>query len=332
MLLFISTSCLKTSDPLPQPVFKIGLVGGLGNFSDAGFNQAILAGLQQAAKDFPIVTEARESRTTADFTANINYFLANSFDFIITCGYDAAQATLYAANANKGTAFMILDYAMTTPPANVLCAVFDVDQSSFPCGFLAAYWAYKQNPALPVTGFVGGPEISEIRQFSVSYAHGIAYFNSKYNQHVVSRGYYASSFTDSLQGARLADSLMHQNASVIFAFAGTTGNGALYKVKDAGKWAIGVDVDQYISIPAVGSVLLTSCMKGLDVMVYNVIYGYVNYYFPGGTVIHGNLANKGVGIAPFHNYDSQIPDSIKVALSNIAIGIKDGTIKTGWPE
>ena len=332
MLAFTLTSCLKTSDPVPQPTLKIGLVGGLGGFSDGGFNQSIFSGFQQAAKDFPISTSARESRTSADFASNISYFVANGFNLIITAGYDAAQATINAANANPKVNFVILDYSMSTPPANLLCAVFDVDQSSFPCGFLAAWWAFKKNPSNPVTGFVGGPEIPGIRQFSVSYIHGIEYFNTKYNKNVVSQGYYASSFTDSIQGARLADSLMAKNASVIFAFAGTTGNGTLYKVKDAGKVAIGVDVDQYISIPQVGPVLLTSCMKALNVMVYNVIYGYTNSVFAGGTVVHGKLSNGGVGIAPFHNYDAQIPDSIKSALVTIQTGIKEGTIKTGWPE
>jgi len=91
-------------------------------------------------------------------------------------------------------------------------------------------------------------------------------------------------------------------------------------------------VDQFISIPQVGTVLLTSCMKALNVMVYNVIYGYTNSVFAGGTVVHGKLSNSGVGIAPFHDYDAQIPDSIKTALVSIESGIKDGTIKTGWPE
>jgi len=103
-------------------------------------------------------------------------------------------------------------------------------------------------------------------------------------------------------------------------------------VKDAGKCAIGVDVDQFFSIPPVGPVLLTSCMKGLDVMVYDILNAYYNLYFPGGAVIHGTLNNNKVGIAPFHNYDAMIPDSIKSTLVGITTGIKNGTIKTGWPE
>jgi basic membrane protein A len=103
-------------------------------------------------------------------------------------------------------------------------------------------------------------------------------------------------------------------------------------VKEAGKWAIGVDVDQFFSIPPVAPVLLTSCMKKLDVMVYDILNKYYNHIFPGGSVIQGNLNNNEVGMSPFHDYDAMIPDSVKSALAGISAGIRDGTIKTGWPE
>ncbi len=329
--LFLS-SCLKTSGPTPQPVLRIGLVGGSGGFNDAGFNQSILTGFIHAANDFPMYCQARESKTASDIPVNIDYYLLNSFEMIMTAGYESSQAILEAAQAHPGTDFVILDYSATSPPANLLCATFDVDQSSFPCGFLAAWWAYNQNNMNPVTGFVGGPEIPEIRQFSVSFTNGVSYFNNLYHKNVSIVGCYASSFSDTLQGARLADSLLKLNASVIFTFAGKTGNGALYKVKEAGKWAIGVDVDQYYSIPQVGSILLTSCIKELGLMTYTILGNYYNNKFPGGTVIRGDLSNQGVGMAPFHYYGLLIPDSVKTAITAIETGIKNGTIKTGWPE
>ncbi len=331
-VLIMLSSCTKNTDPETQVVFKVGLVSGLGGFSDRGFNQDILEGFQLAEIDFPFVCETRECQTSNDFLPAMNYFLSNGYNLIITAGFDISQVTIDAAVANPGTDFVILDYAMDNPPENLLCVVFDVDQSSFPCGFLAAYWAQRQAQTNPVAGFVAGPEIPEIRQFSVSYMHGIDYFNELYTKQVQALGYYSNSFSDTLAGANLADSLLKQNASVIFAFAGKTGNGTLYKVKEAGKWAIGVDVDQYISIPEVGSVLLTSCIKELGDMVYGIMANYANLYFPGGTVIHASLANGGVGMAPFHEFDPLIPDSIKTALTAIETGIKDGTIQTGWPE
>jgi basic membrane protein A len=326
------TSC-SSEEIVPDPViYKVGLVSGLGGFSDGGFNQNILAGFTRAAGDFPLFCETYECQTDADIGAGIRYFTNAGFDLVITAGFDAADSTIIAAQKFPGTSFLLLDFTMTDAPDNLLCAVFDVDQASFPCGFLAAWWANTKSVSNPVAGFVAGPEIPEIRQFSVSYLRGITYYNTMYGRNVQSPGYYASSFTDTLQGAELAGSLMEQGATVVFAFAGRTGNGALYKMKEAGKWAIGVDVDQYYSIPQVGPALLTSCMKELDVMVYNVMALFAGNEFYGGTVIHGDLSNGGVGMAPFHDFEAAIPDSIRTVLDNIKTGIKNGSIDTGWPE
>ena len=327
----VSTSCLKTKPPV-QTVKRVGLVSGIGGFSDSGFNQSILNGFQKAAKDFPLYCQARECKTADDVKANIDYYLANGFELIITTGYAEAQATIDVANSHLGTGFVILDYSIPTPPSNILCAVFDVDQSSFTSGFLAAWWAYKKDQLNPIAGFVAGPDIEGIRQFSVSYTNGVSYFNNLYKQNVKTLGYFADSFSDTLQGAHLADSLLKQNVNTIFVFAGKTGNGALYKVKEAFKWAIGVDVDQYHSIPAVGPVLLTSCVKYLDVVTYDILKSFYYGGLQGGLTVHGNLSNGGVGLASFHNYDILIPDSIKTEISIIENGIKNGTIKTGWPQ
>jgi basic membrane protein A len=325
-------SCLKTTEPDPVPLLKIGLLSGPGGFYDAGYNQNILDGFQRAAKDLPLYCQSLECIASSDFETNINYFIANNFDLIITVSFYEAEATIKAAKQNPQTDFMIIDFQVDTPLPNLLCTVFDVDQAAFPCGFLAAWWAWKQKPVDPVAGFVAGPEQSGIRQFSVSFTNGVSYFNNLYAKNVGTKGCYASSFSDTLQGAALADSLIRQNAAVIFACAGATGNGALYKAKEAGKWGIGVDVDQYYSIPSVGPVLLSSCMKKLDNIVYQVLENYSNADFPGGTTIRGALNNSGVALAPFHDFDSEIPDSIKTAINTIQSGITTGTIKTGWPE
>ncbi|PKP23372.1 MAG: hypothetical protein CVU06_08590, partial [Bacteroidetes bacterium HGW-Bacteroidetes-22] len=290
MITLTTVSCTKDTESDPQPLVKVGLVGGLGGYNDAGFNQNILQGFQRAAIDYQLSPKIYECTSAADFLTGISFFVQEDYDLIITSGYDAAEATLEAANANPSISFILIDYQMDNPPANLQCIVFDVDQSSFPCGFLAAWWADIQAPENPVAGFVGGPEIPEIRQFSISYLAGINYYNAFYTRQVNGIGCYAGTFTDTLVGARLADSLIQQGASVIFAFAGKTGNGVLHKVKESGKWAIGVDVDQYLSIPEVGPYLLTSCMKELDAIVYTAIGKYCTQSFTGGTVSHCNLS------------------------------------------
>lgn len=306
---------------------KIGEEGG---FVDKGFNYNILMGYEMARSEYGFEGQALYINSYHDVENHINYFLSKGYDLIITTGYLAAQSTLDAALANPGTDFMIIDIAVDNAPANLLCVVFDVDETSFPCGFLAAYWAFRQASGSPRTGFVAGPDIPEVRKFADSYTAGIGYFNEKYQKNIRLSGIYADSFIDTLLGARLADSLIRDGASVIFTFARKTGIGALYKVLEAGKWAIGVDTDQYYSIPAVGPVLLTSCLKILDITLYSLLSGYMDGTFTGSRVLHANLKSGGVGLAPFHDYDPAIPDSIKLEINAIFEGIMDGSVDTGW--
>ncbi len=325
-------SCKKSTDNSPVMFLNVGLVGGPSGFSDAGFNQAIWTGCYNASKDFHMNLEGRPSITLDQYKVNVDYFVAKGCNIIIAAGYDAAEATQAAAAANPGISFVILDYSAASPPSNLLNVLFDVDQASFPCGFVAAWWEWFHNTTDPKVGFVGGPSIPSIRQFSVSYAKGVEYFNTLYHKNVQTLGYYASSFIDSLQGARLADSLLKQNVNTVFAFGGPTGNGALFKMKQAGKWGIGVDVDQYYSTPGLASSLLTSCTKELTVVSYGILQDFFYAKFAGGTTLHANLGNKGVSMAPFHDFNTLIPDSVKNALTQIKSGIINGTIKTGWPE
>jgi basic membrane protein A len=65
------------------------------------------------------------------------------------------------------------------------------------------------------------------------------------------------------------------NADIILPVAGNAGKGSLYAAKDNKKWGIGVDTDQYYSLPEVGNILLTSCTKSLETTVYSVAKTYL---------------------------------------------------------
>ncbi len=327
----LSSGCTKKNTD-PQYMAKVGLISGSSGFNDRGFNQAALLGLQAGTIAYPFYGEGRNSDDTSDYRTNMNSFLQNNFDLIISLGFDMKTLAIQTARQYPMIDFAILDVLIDTLPANLVCVAYQVDQASFLCGFLAAYWAQFKDAADPKTGFVAGPDIPEIRQFEVSYRKGVDYFNTYYQKTVRTLGSNADSFNDTLQGAQLAGNLINQGAEVIFAFAGKTGNGALYKTMQAGKWGIGVDVDQFESIPQVGSILLTSCMKRLDLSVYSLMTDLYYDNFQGGQILYGNLGNQMVDMAPFHQFDAQIPDSIKDALAIIKIGIQNGTIPTGWPE
>jgi basic membrane protein A and related proteins len=332
MILSLLTSCSsKDSNELPPiPPPKVGLISGVGGFNDRGFNQLALVGFQKIAQDHQLKSAYCESIDTSDFAPNIDSLIHEGYNLIILLGYEAAGAVLAAAKNNPAVNFVLLDYSNTDIPANLLYCVFQVDQSAFLCGFLGAYWAQQKDPLDPFAGWIGGMDIPVIQQFRTGYEGGIHYFNDKYHKTVRSTGLFATSFNDTLQGAKLADSLILGGADVIFPFAGKTGNGALYKIREKEKWGIGADFDQYLSIPEVSGILLTSCLKKMDNSVYNIINQVEVDGFTGKKIYYGNLSTVDIEIAPFHDYDALIPDSIKNELNTIRAGIKNGSIHTGW--
>ncbi len=330
LVFMMVTSCKKDEEETPA-LKRVGLVSGIGSLDDKGFNQMAYQGLLNAAAHVELESYAvKVSGSASDIEQNIQAFINEGMDLIIALGYDAANPIKAAALAHPDIQFLLIDYALDAIPANLSCVDFQVDQASFPCGFLAAWRAWQVDPMQPKVCWVGGPKIPTIDQFTQSYQSGVQFFNTLYAKNVMVSGANAGSFTDTLLGSHLADSLMLTGAEVIFACAGKTGNGALYKVKEAGRTAIGVDTDQYLTIPQVGNVLLTSCMKQLDKAVYAEIIAFTGGNYSSGVKRTYDLTNSGVGLAPFHEFENIVPDSIRTALTVIETGISSGLIPTGW--
>ncbi|MCX6271103.1 MAG: BMP family ABC transporter substrate-binding protein [Bacteroidetes bacterium] len=327
VLMQVLPSCTKEKDKAPK---KIGLVAGPGGIQDKGFNQQAFESLVAASKVENIEYEVKESSSSSQIAGNIAYFTGKGVDMIIALGYDAADATKQAALANPGIKFLLIDYAMADLPSNMLAVSYQVDQASFPCGFLAAYWASVKDTIAPSVGYVAGPAIPAINQFTRSFEAGVQYYNTQHGKNVTVTGANAQVFNDTVIGAHLADSLLQLGVEVIFACAGKTGNGALYKVKESGKAAIGVDTDQYLTIPQVGNILLSSCLKKVDKAVYDELVSFNNNTFTGGQTIIYNLGNQGVDMAGYHDYESLVPDNIKNEIIDIKYKISQGTLNTGW--
>ena len=94
----------------------------------------------------------------------------------------------------------------------------------------------------------------------------------------------------------------------------------------AGKWAIGVDSDQALSLPEYSKAILTSAEKVIDVAVVETIKKN-SAGDTGGENFVGTLANAGVRIAPFHDLDAQVSAELKAEVEQLCADIAAGTIK-----
>jgi basic membrane protein A len=87
-------------------------------------------------------------------------------------------------------------------------------------------------------------------------------------------------------------------------------------------------VDQFESYPEVQSCLLTSAEKKLAVAVKSWISTVVKGSVKSGNVVF-DVTNGGVGLAPFHNFDSKVTSDQKAKLQELQKQLADGTLKTG---
>jgi basic membrane protein A len=110
---------------------------------------------------------------------------------------------------------------------------------------------------------------------------------------------------------------------------GNTGNGGLLAAKEKGLAAIGVDVDQYNTYPEVKDALVTSAQKNVDVAVYEYLKA-VGAGSDKAGVVTANIKNGGVGLAPYHDWDSKVSDAVKAKVKEATDGLKNGTIPTGY--
>jgi basic membrane protein A len=133
-------------------------------------------------------------------------------------------------------------------------------------------------------------------------------------------------FIDPEWGAQTAKTMMDQGADVIFGAGGLTGNAAILTGAQGGTYVIGVDNDQYLTLPEAAPRMLSSAMKLISPGVYDLIKLSKEGNFPSGNYF-GN-----VGYAPFHDLENEVPLDVKAEMDEIEAGLRDGSIQVLAPS
>jgi len=307
--------------------------GGLG---DKGFNDLAQKGLQDA-NALGFKTAFSEARGATDYAANIQRLIDEGCQSIVTVGFNQAQATVDATKANSDIAFSQVDTTWDTTtngpiPANFTGLDYQVDQAAMLAGYLAAGFTKSGK-----IGTYGGQQFPGVTRYMDGLAAGINYYNKKHGTSVQLLGWDAAKQTgtfvggsnpwgDPAKGEQLAKTFLDQGVDIVHPVAGATGNGTIKAMLAANKYAIGVDTDQAISLSEYAGAILTSAEKVIDASVLDTIKKNSSGDL-GGENYEGTLANGGVRLSPFHNFDSQIPDQLKSEIQQLQQDIISGTVK-----
>ena len=231
---------------------KVGLVTDLGGVEDQSFNQSAWEGLQKAAADFGVEVNYLSSSTDADYAPNIETFVDEEYDLIISVGFLLADATRAAAEANPDTMFAIIDDSSCADLPNVSCLTFKAEQSSYLVGYVAGLMTEKNN-----IGFVLGMAGDAMHPFGYGYFAGALDANPDVTCQMAN----ANNFGDPATGSTLTTNFVTNGADIVFHAAGATGTGVISEAQAKGIMAIGVDSDQSVLAPAT---VITSAMKRVD--------------------------------------------------------------------
>jgi basic membrane protein A len=325
---------------------KIGLVTDVGTLDDKNFNQFSWEGAKAGAE--AIGAPAPQSVVTtasADYAKNIQSFIDQDYNVIVTVGFALGNDTTKAAKANPDIKFIGVEQGICVdetgaPDPNFGCkgdaaALLPNYQGlvfkEYQPGYLAGVVAASISKSGHIAAIGGTKVVPAVANYMAGYANGAAATRSdvKVDLQYISEAPDEKAFNDPSGGKAFAEQFLGQSANkdvdVLFQVAGKTGNGVLQAACDAKINAIGVDVDQHLSTPEAHACIVTSAEKNLKKAVSDAI-GRVNDKSDKGGTVTLDITTDSVGLAPFYDFENLITADIQSKIDAAIKGLKDGSI------
>jgi basic membrane protein A len=205
---------------------------------------------------------------------------------------------------------------------------YNEDQSGFLVGALGAMMSASHK----LGAVCGTDAVPPVWRYGEGYKAGAAYEDAKNGTSTEVTVVYHSdvgfdkTFTDPVWGADTANSMIDKGADVIFGCGGKTGNGAVDAAAQRKVYAVGVDTDQYFTLPEAAAQMLSSAMKPETEPVAALIKLAHDGQFPATGFYIGPS-----GYAPYHDLASKVPANVDTEMQALLKGLLDGSIKTNVP-
>jgi basic membrane protein A and related proteins len=297
------------ADPCEGSELKLGLAFDTGGRGDGTFNDSAARGAEQAASELCYVVSELEATTDDDRKPNL--------EAVIAVGFAFGGAIEEVAAANPNVTFGWVDGYLDLP--NVKTLGFSEQEGSFLVGAAAAL-----KSASGTIGFIGGQEIDLIKRFEAGYIAGAKAVNPDIK---VESKYLGAAGDNAAWGSpdkakEIAMSWYKKGADIVYTAAGGSGAGTIEAAVEAGegKWAIGVDSDQYLTAtPEQQARILTSMLKRVDVSVFLTAKAVKEGDITGGFKIY-DLKSDGVGYATSGGHVDDIADQLEAFKAKVVSG------------
>ena len=310
-----ATTSASSSAAANAKNFKVGVVTDIGGLNDHGFNHLAYEGLLRAEKELGITGRVLTSSSGADYTPNLTTLAQQGYNLVVPVGFLMADATDAVAKQFPKVKFAMVDSDATAEkgdPKNIEGLLFKEQEAGYLAGYLAGL--YSKEHGYKTISSVGGQKIPPVDHYIAGYQAGA----KKSDPGIQTLNGYSQDFVDQSKCKQIALNQIQQGSKVVFQVAGACGLGALSAAQQQGVQGIGVDADQAY----LGSYILTSAEKKVDVAVFNAIKSLLHGSFAPGANVTNDIANGGIG------YGKIGPAGLKFApqIQKIYTEIKSGKI------
>jgi basic membrane protein A len=302
----------QNKEPAGQesPKFRVGLLLP-GPINDGGWNASAYEGMTEIKNKYPDVQISyQESIPPSNYEEIFRSYASQGYSLIFGHGYEFGDAAVKVAKEFPSAKFCITSSDITAPP-NVSSMRNNYQEMGYLLGIIAGTMT-KTN----VIGAVGGMEIPSITDPIIAYEAAAKSVNPGIRVISVLTG----TFEDVAKAKEAALTMIEQGADIVFQDADQSGFGVFEACKEKGVMALGSIGDQAHIEP---NTILTSGIcalsKGMLAVFDQVVQGT---WGPNPYAI--GVAQDAVDVAPFRNFDSQVPQELKDKVAKILADMKSG--------
>lgn len=343
-----AAACASQTQPPPgnqqgsqsgaAPLKVVLVINGV--LGDKSFFDSAQRGIERAKQELGIQAETIElGIDPSKWQSGLEDVAANKqYDILIAGTFQMADfmASIAARYPNKK--FIIFDVAVPYDKCpnkceNVYSILYKQNEGSYLAGLYAGLMVQQDLPGMQkdkkIIGAIGGMDIPVINDFIVGYKQGAKDAGLDPETQVLVQ--YAGGWNDPAKGKEITKAMYQQGASIVFNVAGGTGLGIFEAAAEDGRWAIGVDSDQWLILkdqkPELASRILTSMMKNVDNSLFRALKLALENKVPWGKAEALGIAEGGVGLAKNENYDKLTPADVKARIDQAEQDILAGKIK-----
>jgi len=323
--------------------FLACMVSDEGGWDDASFNESGYNGLMRAKDELGVSERDAESTDPGQYTGNVDAMVQAGCSLTIGVGFNLEDTIQAAAEDNPDMHFALIDSAFTDADFNPVeydnakPLLFNTQEAAFLAGYLAG--------GMTETGTVatyGGQALPSVTIFMDGFVDGVAAYNEAHDADVEALGWdkdaqdgsFTGDFSNTEAGYSTSQQFIADGADIILPVAGPVGAGSLRAASENdGVSVIWVDSDGYEQ-PAndeFKDLILTSVMKGIANSVFDTIEASVNGEFTSDPYV-GTLENGGVSLAPYHDFEDQVPEELNSEIEDLQAQIIAGDLVVDSPS